>query len=121
MHLDNSACNLSSLNLLSFLNENNEFDVDGFRHAVRIMITAQEILVSPSDYPTETIGENARKFRQLGLGYTNLGALLMALGLAYDSEDARSLAAVLTAIMTGEAYKTSAQIAARLGHSKVTS
>ena len=79
------------------------------------MITAQEILVSPSDYPTETIGENARKFRQLGLGYTNLGALLMALGLAYDSEDARSLAAVLTAIMTGEAYKTSAQIAARLG------
>ena len=115
MHLDNSACNLSSLNLLSFLSENNEFDVDGFRHAVRIMITAQEILVSPSDYPTETIGENARKFRQLGLGYTNLGALLMALGLAYDSEDARSLAAVLTAIMTGEAYKTSAQIAARLG------
>ena len=115
VHLDNSACNLSSLNLLSFLSENNEFDVDGFRHAVRIMITAQEILVSPSDYPTETIGENARKFRQLGLGYTNLGALLMALGLAYDSEDARSLAAVITAIMTGEAYKTSAQIAARLG------
>ena len=115
VHLDNSACNLSSLNLLSFLNDDNEFDVDGFRHAVRIMITAQEILVSPSDYPTETIGNNARKFRQLGLGYTNLGALLMALGLAYDSEDARSLAAVITAIMTGEAYKTSSQIAARLG------
>ena len=115
VHLDNSACNLSSLNLLSFLTDDNEFDVDGFRHAVRIMITAQEILVSPSDYPTETIGQNARKFRQLGLGYTNLGALLMALGLAYDSEDARSLAAVITAIMTGEAYKTSAQIAARLG------
>lgn len=114
VHLDNSACNLSSLNLLSFLTDDNEFDVDGFRHAVRIMITAQEILVSPSDYPTETIGQNARKFRQLGLGYTNLGALLMALGLAYDSEDARSLAAVITAIMTGEAYKTSAQIAARL-------
>ena len=115
VHLDNSACNLSSLNLLSFLNDDNEFDVDGFRHAVRIMITAQEILVSPSDYPTEMIGDNARKFRQLGLGYTNLGALLMALGLAYDSDEARSLAAVITAIMTGEAYKTSSQIAARLG------
>ena len=115
VHLDNSACNLSSLNLLNFLNDDNEFDVDGFRHAVRIMITAQEILVSPSDYPTETIGDNARKYRQLGLGYTNLGALLMALGLAYDSDDARSLAAVITAIMTGEAYKTSSQIAARLG------
>ena len=73
---------------MSFLNDDNEFDVDGFRHAVRIMITAQEILVSPSDYPTETIGNNARRFRQLGLGYTNLGALLMAFGLAYDSDDA---------------------------------
>ena len=71
--------------------------------------------VTPSDYPTEMIGDNAKKFRQLGLGYTNLGALLMALGLAYDSDEARSLAAVITAIMTGEAYKTSSQIAARLG------
>ncbi|MEG3586851.1 MAG: vitamin B12-dependent ribonucleotide reductase [Actinomycetota bacterium] len=115
VHLDNSACNLSSLNLLSFLDVDGTFDVDGFRHAVRVMITAQEILVTPSHYPTESIGENARNFRQLGLGYTNLGALLMALGLPYDSDDARSLAAVITAVMTGEAYRTSAQIAARMG------
>ena len=115
VHLDNSACNLSSLNLLSFLDTDGLFDVDGFRHAVRVMITAQEILVSPSHYPTEAIGENARNFRQLGLGYTNLGALLMALGLSYDSDDARSLAAVITAVMTGEAYRTSAQVAARMG------
>ena len=115
VHLDNSACNLSSLNLLSFLDEDGIFDVDGFRHSVRVMITAQEILVTPSHYPTKAIGENARNFRQLGLGYTNLGALLMALGLPYDSDDARSLAAIITAIMTGEAYRTSAQIAARMG------
>ena len=115
VHLDNSACNLSSLNLLKFLNSEGIFDVDSFRHAVRLMITAQEILVSPSDYPTKAIGENARNFRQLGLGYTNLGALLMALGLPYDSDDARSLAGVITAVMTGEAYRTSAQIAARMG------
>jgi len=115
VHLDNSACNLSSLNLLSFLSDDGSFDIDGFRHAVRVMITAQEILVSPSHYPTEAIGENARNFRQLGLGYTNLGALMMALGLPYDSDDARSLAGVITAVMTGEAYRTSAQIAARMG------
>jgi ribonucleoside-diphosphate reductase alpha chain len=115
VHLDDSACNLSSLNLLSFFRDDSGFDVDGFRHAVRIMISAQEMLVSRSYYPTEKIGTNARKFRQLGLGYTNLGALLMAQGIPYDSEEARSLAATITAVMTGEAYRTSAQIAARLG------
>ena len=115
MHLDDSACNLSSLNLLSFLEEGSGFDVDGFRHAVRVMISAQEMLVSRSYYPTEKIAGNAKKFRQLGLGYTNLGALLMALGIPYDSSEARSLAATITAVMTGEAYRTSVQIAARLG------
>ena len=115
MHLDDSACNLSSLNLLSFLNEDADFDVDGFRHAVRLMISAQEMLVSHSHYPTEKIRDNAGRFRQLGLGYTNLGALLMALGISYDSDEARSFAATITAVMTGEAYRTSVQIAARLG------
>ncbi len=115
MHLDDSACNLSSLNLLSFLEEDGGFDVDGFRHAIRVMISAQEMLVSRSHYPTEKIASNAKKFRQLGLGYTNLGALLMALGIPYDSREARSLAATITAVMTGEAYRTSIQIAARLG------
>ena len=115
MHLDDSACNLSSLNLLAFLDDNADFDVDGFRHAVRLMISAQEMLVSRSHYPTERIKDNANKFRQLGLGYTNLGALLMALGISYDSDEARSLAATITAVMSGEAYRTSVQIAARLG------
>ena len=115
MHLDDSACNLSSLNLLSFLDEDTGFDVDGFRHAVRLMISAQEMLVSRSHYPTERIQENAKKFRQLGLGYTNLGALLMALGIPYNSDEARSFAATITAVMTGEAYRTSVQVAARLG------
>lgn len=115
LHLDNSACNLASLNLLSFLGDDDEFDVEGFRSAVQVFITAQEILVSHSSYPTEKIGRNTRRFRQLGLGYTNLGALLMALGIAYDSDEGRALAAALTSIMCGEAYRTSAMIAARLG------
>ncbi|GIU85441.1 MAG: ribonucleoside-diphosphate reductase subunit alpha [Acidimicrobiales bacterium] len=115
MHLDNSACNLASLNLLKFLDEEGNFDVDGFKAAVQVVFTAQEILVGHADYPTEKIGETARRFRQLGLGYANLGALLMALGLPYDSEEGRAWAASITALMTGHAYAVSARIAARMG------
>ncbi|MCB0995630.1 MAG: vitamin B12-dependent ribonucleotide reductase, partial [Acidimicrobiales bacterium] len=115
VHLDNSACNLSSLNLLAFTDDAGEFDIDGFRAAVRVLIAAQEILVTRSHYPTEEIGRNTRRFRQLGLGYANLGALLMSLGLPYDSPEGRATAAAITALMTGEAYLTSARIAARMG------
>ncbi len=115
VHLENSACNLSSLNLLAYLDSDGTFDVSGFRHGVRIMISAQEMLVSNSYYPTGKIADNAEAFRQLGIGYANLGALLMTLGLPYDSDDGRALAATITAVMTGEAYRTSARIAARLG------
>jgi len=111
MHLDNSACNLASLNLLKFLDERGEFDVKGFRHAVDIMITAQDIIVDNSSYPNEEIARNAHVFRQLGLGYANLGATLMALGLAYDSDPGRGYAAAITALMTGEAYLQSARLA----------
>jgi ribonucleoside-diphosphate reductase alpha chain len=115
MHLDNSACNLASLNLLTFLDESGRFDVEGFRHAVEVVFTGQEILVGNADYPTGPIGENSRKFRQLGLGYANLGAMLMALGLPYDSDGGRAWAAAITALMTGHAYATSARAAARMG------
>ena len=115
MHLDNSACNLASLNLLSFLGPDDVFDVDGFRHAVDVVFTAQEILVGFADYPTPSIGDNARRFRELGLGYANLGALLMALGLPYDSDEGRALAGAITALMTGHAYEVSARIASRMG------
>src|SRR5436309_8109443 len=115
MHLDNSACNLASLNLMKFLDEDGNFDVASFKHAVQIVFTAQEILVGESSYPTEKIGENARNFRQLGLGYANLGALLMARGLAYDSDGGRAWAGAITAIMTGHAYRTSARIAEAMG------
>jgi ribonucleoside-diphosphate reductase alpha chain len=111
MHLDNSACNLASLNLLTFIDEDGTFDVASFRHAVEIVFTAQEIVVGESDYPTEKIGGNARQYRQLGLGYANLGALLMARGLPYDSDQGRAWAGAITALMTGWAYRTSAQIA----------
>ncbi len=114
LHLDNSACNLSSLNLLSFVDDG-AFDVKGFCAAVRVMTVAQEILVGPSHYPTEKIGDTTRRFRQLGLGYANLGAMLMALGLAYDSDEGRGVAASVTALMTGVAYETSGRMAARLG------
>ena len=114
LHLDNSACNLSSLNLLSFVDDG-AFDVEGFCAAVRVMTVAQEILVGPSHYPTEKIGDTTRRFRQLGLGYANLGAMLMALGLAYDSDEGRGVAASVTALMTGVAYETSGRMAARLG------
>ncbi len=119
MHLDNSACNLASLNLLKFLetDENgvDRFDVDAFRHAVALVFTAQEILVGRADYPTEPIGETSRQFRQLGIGYANLGALLMTLGLPYDSDGGRAWAAAITALMTGHAYVTSALTASRMG------
>jgi len=115
LHLDNSACNLASLNLLSFLGDDDQFDVEGFRAACQILITAQEILVGHSAYPTDKIGENTRRYRQLGLGYTNLGALLMATGKAYDSDAGRNTAAAITSLMCGEAYRTSARISRRMG------
>jgi ribonucleoside-diphosphate reductase alpha chain len=111
MHLDNSACNLASLNLLKFLGDDGNFDVAAFRHAVEIVFLAQEIIVGNSAYPTERITQNAKDFRQLGLGYANLGALLMALGKAYDSDGGRAWAGSITALMTGHAYRTSARIA----------
>jgi ribonucleoside-diphosphate reductase alpha chain len=115
MHLDNSACNLASINLLKYLGEDDTFDIQGYKHTIEVMFTAQEILVGKADYPTKSIGETSRRFRQLGLGYANLGALLMALGLPYDSNEGRTLAAGLTALMTGHAYATSARIASRMG------
>jgi ribonucleoside-diphosphate reductase alpha chain len=115
MHLDDSACNLASINLLKYLDEEGNFDVDAFKHTVEVMFTAQEILVGRADYPTESIAETSRNFRQLGLGYANLGAMLMALGLAYDSEAGRSWAATVTSLMTGHAYATSARTASRMG------
>jgi len=115
MHLDDSACNLASLNLLKFLDSRDAFDTEGFRHAVDIVILAQDIVVDRSSYPTEQIAANARDFRELGLGYANLGAVLMALGLAYDSEAGRQYAGALTALLCGEAYAQSARIAAVRG------
>jgi ribonucleoside-diphosphate reductase alpha chain len=110
MFLDDSACNLASLNLLKFA-PNGTFDVEAYRHAVDILITAQEILVDNAGYPTEMIGKNSHDYRPLGLGYANLGALLMAAGLPYDSDAGRDYAACVTAIMCGEAYLQSAKIA----------
>ncbi|MGH2671069.1 MAG: LAGLIDADG family homing endonuclease, partial [bacterium] len=115
MHVDNSACNLASLNLMKFLNDDDTFDVEGFKAAVEVIFTAQEILVGNADYPTAKIGENSRAFRQLGIGYANLGALLMAQGMPYDSDKGRALAAAITSLMTGHAYATSARTAGRMG------
>jgi ribonucleoside-diphosphate reductase alpha chain len=115
MHVDNSACNLASLNLLKFRHRDGSFDVPSFEHAVDIVLLAQEIVVSPSSYPTEQIGVNARAFRQLGLGYANLGAFLMSNGMPYDSDAGRNTAAAITALMTGRAYAQSAHVAAALG------
>ncbi len=115
MHLDNSACNLASINLLKYLNDDGSFDFRAFIHTVEVIFTAQEILVGYSEYPTESITKNARAYRELGLGYANLGALLMAQGLPYDSNEGRAQAAAITAIMTGHAYATSAKIAERVG------
>src|SRR5437588_1126428 len=115
MHVDDSACNLASLNLMKFRRPDGTFEVGSFEHAVDVMILAQEIVVGPSSYPTEEIGRNARDFRQLGLGYANLGALLMANGLAYDSGEGRAVAAAITALMTGRAYRKSAEVAGAIG------
>ncbi len=115
MHLDNSACNLASINLLKYLREDNTFDIEAFKHTITLMFTAQEILVGYSSYPTEGITKNAKAYRELGLGYANLGALLMAQGLPYDSAEGRAQAAAITALMTGQAYAISAMIANRVG------
>jgi ribonucleoside-diphosphate reductase alpha chain len=115
MHLDNSACNLASINLLRYLKADDTFDIEAFKHTVELMFTAQEILVGYSEYPTERITKNARAYRELGLGYANLGALLMAQGLPYDSAEGRAQAAAITALMTGHAYATSAKMAKRVG------
>ncbi len=115
MHVDDSACNLSSLNLMKFRRSDGSFDVGAFAHAVDIMLLAQEIIVGPSSYPTEKIGINARAFRQLGLGYANLGAYLMSNGMPYDSDTGRAAAAAITSLMTGRAYAQSARVAAGLG------
>ena len=113
--LDDTACNLSSINLMKFLADDGSFDSDGYRHAIRIMLTAMEVMVGYATYPTERITVNSHKFRPLGLGYANLGAVLMALGLPYDSPQARDYSGALTAILTGEAYAQSARLAKEVG------
>ena len=115
MHVDNSSCNLASLNLMKFLDDDNNFGIEAYKHAVEVMFLAQEISVGFASYPTEKIAENSHKMRQLGQGFANLGALLMAQGLAYDSDDGRAWAASLMSIMTGHCYATSAKIAERVG------
>jgi ribonucleoside-diphosphate reductase alpha chain len=115
MSIDDSACNLASLNLMKFRREDGELDVQAFEHACDTVFLAQEILVGYSSYPTPEIERNAKAFRQLGLGYANLGALLMARGLPYDSDDGRAYAAAITALMTGRGYRKSAEIAGRMG------
>ena len=115
MSIDDSACNLASLNLLKFRREDGELDVEALEHAVDVVFLAQEIAVGYSSYPTPEIERNAKAYRQLGLGYANLGALLMARGLPYDSDEGRAYAAAITALMTGRAYRKSAQVAKRMG------
>ncbi|MGH7271798.1 MAG: vitamin B12-dependent ribonucleotide reductase [Polyangiaceae bacterium] len=115
MFLDDTACNLSSVNLTKFLRSNGSFDVDGYRHACHVFFVAQEILVDLSSYPTATIAQNSHDYRPLGLGYANLGSLLMAIGVPYDSRQGRAIAGALTAIMCGTAYKTSAEMAVAKG------
>jgi ribonucleoside-diphosphate reductase alpha chain len=115
MFLDDTSCNLASINLTRFLNDDGSIDIEAYRHAIHITITAQEILVSNASYPTEKITKNSEEFRPLGLGYANLGALLMARGVPYDSPQGRDLAACLTSILTGEAYAQSARIAREIG------
>ncbi|MGJ7440385.1 vitamin B12-dependent ribonucleotide reductase [Aquipuribacter sp. MA13-6] len=115
MHLDNSSCNLASLNLLKFLSDDGSFDAVQFARSVELVITAMDISICFADFPTEPIGETTRAFRQLGIGYANLGALLMASGLAYDSDGGRALAASITSLMTGVSYKRSAELAGVVG------
>ena len=115
MFIDDSACNLASLNLMKFRKEDGSFDVDGFKKAVRLFIIAQEILVDNGSYPDKSIAVNSHLFRPLGLGYANLGSLIMSLALPYDSDQARALASAVSAIMTGAAYTASAEIASIKG------
>ncbi len=115
MFLNDSACNLASINLMKFLDEDGNFDVEGYRHAIRVFILAQEILVDFASYPTKRIAQNSHEYRPLGLGYANLGTLLMVTGVPYDSDRGRAVASALTAIMNGQAYKTSALIAREIG------
>jgi ribonucleoside-diphosphate reductase alpha chain len=115
LHLDNSSCNLASLNLMKFLREDGTFDAELFTRSVELVITAMDISICFADFPTEPIGDTTRKFRQLGIGYANLGALLMATGHAYDSEGGRALAASITSLMTGTAYRRSAELAGVVG------
>jgi ribonucleoside-diphosphate reductase alpha chain len=115
MSLDNTSCNLASLNLLKFLGKGNNFDTDKFVRAVELIITAMDISICFADFPTEAIGVNTRAYRQLGIGYANLGALLMASGLAYDSDGGRAMAAAITSLMTGTAYRRSAELAGVVG------
>jgi ribonucleoside-diphosphate reductase alpha chain len=115
MFLNDTACNLASINLMKFLNEDGSFDIEGYRHACRIFFIAQEILVDFSSYPTQSIAQNSHDYRPLGLGYANLGTLLMVMGVPYDSERGRAIAGALTAIMTGHAYRVSAEMAAARG------
>src|SRR4030081_2137233 len=115
MFLDDTACNLASLNLMKYRTSNGQFDVEGFRHAVDITITAQEILVDNASYPTAKIADNSHAFRPLGLGYANLGALLMSMALPYDSDEGRDVAGAITALMCGEAYAQSSRVAESMG------
>src|SRR5690348_12457402 len=115
LHLDNSSCNLASINLLKFLSEENAFDVERFRQMTELVITAMDISICFADFPTEKITAVTRAYRQLGIGYANLGALLMATGHAYDSEGGRAIAAAITSLMTGTAYRRSAELAAVVG------
>ena len=115
VHLDNSACNLASLNLLKFLGPDDVFDIEGFKVTAEVFFIAQDILVGNADYPTQKIGDTSRRFRELGIGYANLGAMLMALGLPYNSDSGRAMAASVTALLTGTAYAASARMATRLG------
>ncbi len=115
MFLDDSACNLSSLNLMKFVGPDGQFDVEAFRHAVDTLILAQEIIVDNASYPTEKIGGNSHRFRPLGLGFANLGALLMSMGVPYDSDQGRDMAAGVTAVMCGQAYLTSSRVAEAVG------
>jgi ribonucleoside-diphosphate reductase alpha chain len=115
MHLDNSSCNLASLNLLKFLNPDGSFDSDKFTKASELIFTAMDISICFADFPTEKIGETTRAFRQLGIGYANLGALLMAIGVPYDSKEGFALAAAITSLMTGASYRRSAELAGVVG------
>ncbi|MGH0038361.1 MAG: vitamin B12-dependent ribonucleotide reductase [Myxococcota bacterium] len=115
MFLDDTACNLASLNLMTFVDEHGEFQVEDFKRAVAVTITAMEIIVDPADYPTPAIGRNSHLYRPLGLGYANLGALLMSNGKPYDSEEGRNLSAAITSLMCGEAYRQSSEIAEAMG------